>query len=145
MTSLLAQLCLKSPASRLLTQPFVQPKIKENIIAPRHWPLWGEFNGDRWIPGTKDQERGKCFHWWRHQWLEHMLFIFSFMVFGEGICIILQNLVSPEHPSLWDILLRARRMIPCSMQISAIILCLWKKLYADGILCEFRITPAGDD
>ena len=30
-------------------------QIKENIKAPRHWPLWGEFTGDRWIPRTKDQ------------------------------------------------------------------------------------------
>ena len=22
---------------------------------PRHWPLWGEFTGDRWIPSTKGQ------------------------------------------------------------------------------------------
>ena len=26
---------------------FVQMQIKENIKAPRHWPLWGEFTGDR--------------------------------------------------------------------------------------------------
>ena len=37
-------------------------QIKENIKAPRHWPLWGEFTCDRWIPGTKGQWRGKCFH-----------------------------------------------------------------------------------
>ena len=30
-------------------------QIKENIKAPRHWPLWGEFTGDRWIPRTKGQ------------------------------------------------------------------------------------------
>ena len=29
--------------------------IKENIQAPRHWPLCGEFTGDRWIPRTKGQ------------------------------------------------------------------------------------------
>ena len=29
--------------------------IKENTKAPRHWPLWGEFTGHRWIPRTKDQ------------------------------------------------------------------------------------------
>ena len=23
--------------------------------SPRHWPLWGEFTGDRWIPHTKGQ------------------------------------------------------------------------------------------
>ena len=32
-----------------------QAQIKENIKAPRHWPLWGEFTGDRWIPGKKGQ------------------------------------------------------------------------------------------
>ena len=38
-------------------------KIKENIKAPRHWPLWGESTGDRWIPHTKGQQRGKCSHY----------------------------------------------------------------------------------
>ena len=51
-----------SPASRLFTQSFIQLQIKENIKALRHWPLWGEFTGDRWIPHTKGQWRGKCFH-----------------------------------------------------------------------------------
>ena len=30
--------------------------------APRHWPLCGEFTGDRWITCTKGQQHGKCFH-----------------------------------------------------------------------------------
>ena len=30
-------------------------QIKENIKAPRHWPLWGEFTGDWLIPRTNDQ------------------------------------------------------------------------------------------
>ena len=46
---------LKPPASWLSTQPFVQTQIKEDINAPRHWPLWGGFTGDRWIPRTKGQ------------------------------------------------------------------------------------------
>ena len=46
---------LKSPASRLFTQLFIQAQIKENIKAPRHWPLWGEFTGDWWIAPTKGQ------------------------------------------------------------------------------------------
>ena len=29
---------------------FVQVQIKGNIKGPRHWPLWGEFTGDRCIP-----------------------------------------------------------------------------------------------
>ena len=37
---------LKSPASPLFTQPFIRAQIKENIKAPRHWPLCGEFTGD---------------------------------------------------------------------------------------------------
>ena len=28
---------------------------KENVKAPFHWPLWGEFFGDLWIPLTKVQ------------------------------------------------------------------------------------------
>ena len=61
MTSWLARRCLKSPASRVFTPPFVQAQIKENINAPRHWPLWGEFTGHRWIPCTKGQKTRKMF------------------------------------------------------------------------------------
>ena len=32
-----------------------EAQIKENIKAPRHWPLCGEFTRDRWIPRTKGQ------------------------------------------------------------------------------------------
>ena len=32
---------------------------KKNIKTPRHWPLFGEFTGDRGIPRTKVQLRGK--------------------------------------------------------------------------------------
>ena len=46
---------IKSPASRLFTQPFIRAQIKENIKAPRHWPLCGEFTGGRWIPRTNGQ------------------------------------------------------------------------------------------
>ena len=46
---------LKSPASRLFTQSFIQAQINENIKAPRYWPLCGEFTGNRWIPHTKGQ------------------------------------------------------------------------------------------
>ena len=30
-------------------------QIKQNIKAPRHWPLWGEFTSDRLIPHTEGQ------------------------------------------------------------------------------------------
>ena len=46
---------LKTPASPLFTQPFIQAQTKENIKVPSHWPSWGEFTGGRWIPDTKGQ------------------------------------------------------------------------------------------
>ena len=51
MTSLRARCRLKSPASRLFAQAFIQVHITENTKAPRHWPLWGEFAVDRWHKG----------------------------------------------------------------------------------------------
>ena len=53
---------LISPVPRLFPQPFMQAQIKENIEATCHWPLCGEFNGDRWILRARGQQRGKCFH-----------------------------------------------------------------------------------
>ena len=53
--------------SPLFTPLFIQAHIKENIIkAPRHWPLWGEFTGDRWIPRTNGQLRGNVSIWCSH-------------------------------------------------------------------------------
>ena len=59
-------------------------QIKENIKAPRHWPLCGEFTEDRWIPRTNGQLRGKCFHlmtssWWRLWPSEIWLFLQQFI------------------------------------------------------------------
>ena len=55
LTSQWARWRLKSPASALFIQLFIHVQIKENIKAPRHWPLCGEFTGDRWILRTKGQ------------------------------------------------------------------------------------------
>ena len=41
--------------NRLFAQTFIQVQIKGNIKASRHWPLCGEFTGDRWIPRTFGQ------------------------------------------------------------------------------------------
>ena len=56
---------LKSPASPLFAQLLVQAQIKENIKAPRHWPLSGEFTGDFWVPRTKGNAENVSI-WWRH-------------------------------------------------------------------------------
>ena len=42
--------------------------MKQNIKAQRHCPLCGEFTGDRWIPRTNGQWRGKCFHLMSSSW-----------------------------------------------------------------------------
>ena len=40
----------KSLALRLFTKPFLQTQLKENIKAPRHWPLWGTSSGTGEFP-----------------------------------------------------------------------------------------------
>ena len=37
-------------------------RSKKTSKLRRHWPLCGEFTGDRWIPRTNGQQRGKCFY-----------------------------------------------------------------------------------
>ena len=36
--------------------------VQRKHQTPRRWPLWGESTGDRWVPLTKGQRRGNCFH-----------------------------------------------------------------------------------
>ena len=50
----------------IFAQLFVQVQIKANIKVPRHWPLWRESTGDRWITITKCQKRENVSIWWRH-------------------------------------------------------------------------------
>ena len=60
------------PPNCLLNRLF-KAQVRENIKAPRHWSLCGEFTGDRWIPRTKGQWRGKCFHLMTSSWISiHM-------------------------------------------------------------------------
>ena len=63
---------LKSPASPLFTQPFIQAQIKENIKAPRHWALWGvtgEFSTQR----ASNVENVSI--WWRHHVISKGTFV----------------------------------------------------------------------
>ena len=64
---------MKSPASRLFTQPFIQTQIKENIKAPRHWPLCGEFTGTGEFPAQRASYAENVSIWWRH----HDQFVFG--------------------------------------------------------------------
>ena len=54
------------PTSRLFTQPFIQTQIKENIKAPRHWPLCVEFTGTGEFPAQMASNAENVSIWWRH-------------------------------------------------------------------------------
>ena len=47
-------------------------QIKENIKAPRHWPLWGEFTRDGEFPAQRASNAENVSIWWRHH--EHGFF-----------------------------------------------------------------------
>ena len=66
--SLWARWRLKSSATLLFAQPFIQAQIKENTRAPHHSPLWWEPTGHWWISLTTGRERGKCFHLMTSSW-----------------------------------------------------------------------------
>ena len=53
-----------------LLNHLLQAQIKENIKAPHHWPLWGKFTGDRWIPHTKGHMTFNRMAW---QWAETLV------------------------------------------------------------------------
>ena len=40
--------------------------LEENIKAPRHWPLCGEFTGDREFPAQMASNAEIVSIWWRH-------------------------------------------------------------------------------
>ena len=66
MTSQWARWRLKSPASRLFIQPFIHAQIKENIKAPRHWHLCGEFTETGEFPAQRASNEENVSIWWRH-------------------------------------------------------------------------------
>ena len=41
-------------------------QIKENIKAPRYWPLWGKSTGDQWFPSHRVLNTETVSIWWRH-------------------------------------------------------------------------------
>ena len=64
---------------------------KEIIKAPRHWPLCGEFTRYPWIPLTKGQSHGKCFHLIMSTWSLLAFISFSYNQWG----------MLPWWPLLW--------------------------------------------
>ena len=56
--------------------PVYATVYSENIKAPRHWPLCGEFTGDRWIPAQMASNAASDSIWWRHHDFAFILNIF---------------------------------------------------------------------
>ena len=50
----------------IVIQPFIQTQIKENIKAPRHWPLWGKSPGTGEFPAQMASNAENVPIWWRH-------------------------------------------------------------------------------
>ena len=57
---------LKSTASRLFTQPFIQAQIKENIKIPHHWPFYGNSQVTGEFPSNRASNAENVSIWWRH-------------------------------------------------------------------------------
>ena len=55
-----------APLGILLQPPLIQTQIKENIKAPRHWPLCGEFTGTGEFPAQRAHYAENVSIWWRH-------------------------------------------------------------------------------
>ena len=49
-----------------LTVVYSTVQIKENIKAPRHWPLCGEFTGIGEFPTQRASYAENASIWWRH-------------------------------------------------------------------------------
>ena len=133
MTSQWARWRLKSQALRLFTQPFIHAQIVDNIKAPRHWPLCGEFTGDRWIPRTEDQWRGKGFHLMTSSWHDDMVWPVDSPHEGPGSNA--ENVFMSQHHHVWLTLVIAMgvQQVYCPLYsfvwFVACIHCLWNYVY----------------
>ena len=58
---------LKSPASRLFAQSFIQAQIKENIKSPRHWPVCGNSPVIGEFSAQRVSNAVNVSIWWRHR------------------------------------------------------------------------------
>ena len=50
----------------VVNQAFIRTQIKENIKAPRHWPLCGEVTGTGEFPAQMARNAENVSIWWRH-------------------------------------------------------------------------------
>ena len=57
---------LKSPASRMFTQPFIRAQIKEDIKSPRHFLCAGNSPETGEFPAQMASNAENVSNWWRH-------------------------------------------------------------------------------
>ena len=57
---------MNSMASQITSLTFIRAQIKENIKAPRHWPLCGKFTGTGEFPVRRASNAENVSIWWRH-------------------------------------------------------------------------------
>ena len=74
---------IKSPASRLFNQPFIQAQIKDTIKALRHRPLCGNSPVTGEFPAQMASNAGKSSRWWRHHDLNNTNDWSNWMVFND--------------------------------------------------------------
>ena len=78
--------------SVLIFHPTVYSQaVQRNIKHPRHWPMWGEFNGERWISRTKGVDIN----------LLHLIWNITIYCIQQCLCPAVEpmNLKSPPPPT----------------------------------------------
>ena len=71
-----------SLASPLRAQSFAEAQIKENIKAPRHWPLWGESTGHWWFPSQRASNAENISISWCH----HVYSLYNHFCIRPSVC-----------------------------------------------------------
>ena len=85
MTSQWTRYRLKSSALPLFTEPFIRAQIKENIKAPRHWPLCVEFTGTGEFPAQMASNAENVSIWWRHHDKDAILEVMGIPLSGKTV------------------------------------------------------------
>ena len=119
----------------------MQAQIKESINAARLWPLWGEFTGDRWIPRTKGQLRGKYFHLmtssWHWDWTKTAVIFVRYFI----------NILSlHKRFILTQILVRSVQDSTIDVGSTSVQVMAWRWIYDKSlpVLCVWRICNLSD-
>ena len=69
-------------------------QIKENIKAPRHWPLCGEFTGTGEFPAQRASYAEYVSIWWRHHGITRVLSDKLLISVSDGVIICADNFKS---------------------------------------------------